>query len=67
MLTAAFLINRTPTPVLGNKSPFELLYKAHVDYSLLKVFGCLAFASTYSVPSLILEQEFVFSLVIQWA
>ena len=48
MLTAAFLINRTPTPVLGNKSPFELLYNVHVDYPLLKVFHCLAFASTYS-------------------
>ena len=26
VLTAAFLINKTPTPLLHNKTPFELLY-----------------------------------------
>ena len=46
--TAAFLINHTPSPLLGNKSPFELLYKQSLDYSCLRVFGCLAFASTLS-------------------
>ena len=44
--TTTFLMNRTPSHLLQNKSPYELLYHTKVDYSFLKVFGCLAFAST---------------------
>ena len=44
--TATFLINHTPSPLLGNKTPFELLYEHATDYSFLKTFGCLAFAFT---------------------
>ncbi|KAL4290467.1 hypothetical protein GQ457_14G000950 [Hibiscus cannabinus] len=46
ILTANFLINRLPTPVLGNKSPFEVLYSTTLVYQQLKVFGCLCFVST---------------------
>lgn len=46
LLTATFLINRTRSPLLDNKSPYELLYQKPVDYTSLRVFGCLAFAST---------------------
>ena len=46
VLTAAFLINRTPTPLLQNKCPYELLYHNSVDYSTFRVFGCLAYVST---------------------
>ena len=46
ILTATCLINRTPVPLLYNQTPFELLYHKSVDYSLLQVFGCLAFSST---------------------
>ena len=48
VLTATYLINRTPSPLLHNSSPYESLYHKSVDYSSLRVFGCLVFASTYT-------------------
>src|ERR1044072_1896389 len=42
-LTAAYLINRMPTPVLSQKSPFQVLYDKIPDYKFLKVFGCACF------------------------
>ena len=48
VLSAVFLINRLPTPVLKDKSPYEVLTSKKVDYDGLKVFGCLAYCSTSS-------------------
>lgn len=44
ILTAAHLINRTPSRLLGGKSPYELLHGSPPNYDTLKVFGCLYFA-----------------------
>ena len=41
--SAVFLINRLPTPILHNISPFEKLFFQAPDYSLLKVYGCACF------------------------
>jgi histone deacetylase 1/2 len=42
-ITAAFLINRIPTPVLQNNSPYYVLLNKHPDYKALKIFGCACF------------------------
>ncbi|KAJ9553408.1 hypothetical protein OSB04_017453 [Centaurea solstitialis] len=48
LMMATYLINRTPSKVLGNLSPHAKLYDKLPDYDMLKAFGCLAFASTDS-------------------
>lgn len=46
VLTAAFLINRTPSPLLANKSPYEVLMGKAPQYDQLRTFGCLCYGST---------------------
>ena len=41
--TAVYLINRMPTPVLHNQSPYQKLFQTDPNYAKLKVFGCLCF------------------------
>uniref|UniRef100_A0A803LHW7 Uncharacterized protein n=1 Tax=Chenopodium quinoa TaxID=63459 RepID=A0A803LHW7_CHEQI len=48
VMTAVHLINRLPTPVLKNKTPYQVLFKSAPNYSHLRVFGCLAFAANPS-------------------
>ena len=39
-LTAVFIINRLPTPILQHRSPYEMVYHHKPDYNFLRAFGC---------------------------
>ncbi|KAL6320916.1 hypothetical protein AAG906_010725 [Vitis piasezkii] len=44
VLAAVHLINRTPSPLLHNKTPFEILFGTPPSYAAIHTFGCLSFA-----------------------
>lgn len=39
-LTTTYIINRLPSKVLNNKSPFEMTYNQKLKYLFVRVFGC---------------------------
>jgi hypothetical protein len=46
ILQATYIINRIPSPLLNNKSPYHLRFQHDPDLHELKVFGSLCYAST---------------------
>ncbi|XP_074276920.1 uncharacterized protein LOC141600577 [Silene latifolia] len=43
-LAAAFVINRTPSRLLNDATPYELIFKTPPNFDILRVFGSLCFA-----------------------
>jgi len=41
--TSVYLINRMPTLILDNRSPFDCFFQRSSDYHFLRTFGCLCF------------------------
>ena len=46
VLTAVFVINRTLSPLLGNKTPHEILAGKKPSYDQIRTFECLCYGST---------------------
>ncbi|CAM8991331.1 unnamed protein product [Rhodiola kirilowii] len=46
VLTAAYLINRTPSTVLFGKTPYDLIFGKAPSYDHLRIFGSLCYAAT---------------------
>lgn len=51
VMAAVHIINRLPTHVLSNRTPYELLYHTPPTYDHFKIFGCLVFASNPLFPA----------------
>jgi transposase InsO family protein len=44
MLTAAYVAARSPTAGLRGETPYQSLFRRHVDTTFMRPFGCLAYA-----------------------
>ncbi|XP_071693195.1 uncharacterized protein [Rutidosis leptorrhynchoides] len=60
ILTAVYLINKTPTSLLNGKCPFEIIYNRVPNLSHLRVFGCLAFSTILNNSDKFAERDVKF-------
>nr|GEV72911.1 retrovirus-related Pol polyprotein from transposon TNT 1-94 [Tanacetum cinerariifolium] len=44
MVTAAYLINRSPSTALEKKTPMDLWLEHPANYEMLRIFGCVAYS-----------------------
>ena len=42
-LTTVYTINRCPSPIVHNQTPYDMLFGSSPPYDLLRVFGCFLF------------------------
>ena len=42
-LTAVYTINRCPSPISQNQTPYDMFFGSSPSYDLLRVFGCICF------------------------
>ncbi|MFS8004213.1 putative RNA-directed DNA polymerase [Helianthus anomalus] len=57
VLTASYVINRLPSNVLKNKTPFEIILGVKPDYNHLRVFGCLVYFKNFNTKGDKFEQR----------
>ena len=43
VLTAVYIINRCPSPIVQNQTPYDMLFDSSPSYDSLRVFGCVCF------------------------
>ncbi|CAH9129275.1 unnamed protein product [Cuscuta epithymum] len=67
ILTAAYIINRLPTPLLFGVSPYAKLFHKAPDYSFFRVFGCSCFPNIYATSSNKLSPRSVHCVFIGYA
>ncbi|CAH9124297.1 unnamed protein product, partial [Cuscuta epithymum] len=48
ILTASYLINRTPSLLNDGKTPYEMLYDVTPSYAHIRIFGCLCYVAIKS-------------------
>lgn len=67
ILTAAYLLNRTPSLLLNRLTPYEILFHTSPDFTLLRTFGCLCYATILpqSHDKFAPDKEYVTCLTLQ--